>query len=85
MIDCEDHLNSREQSISEYNVSYEELKQEILPYISKQQDTQIRDSFDNRWIKCKKCGTVDMDHKFCMYGGKGEVNLGICYDCIRKK
>lgn len=60
---------------------YEHFRREILPYMDGQQNTQIRDSSGNRWIECEICGGIDIDMQFCMYGGIGKVNKGICNKC----
>lgn len=65
-------------------LTYEQRRQEILPRMN-QQETQVRDSLGKRWIRCEICGAVDMDDKFGSYGGIGHVNLGICYNCSRRK
>ena len=38
-----------------------------------------------RWVKCEKCGAVMTNIHFTCYGGKGKVNLGLCYECAEKE
>ena len=49
-----------------------------------QQDTQIRSSNGERWIKCEICGRILPSDKFVSYGGLNHINLGTCNDCSRK-
>lgn len=60
-------------------VGYEEVKE-----LFTQQDTQIRDTYGQRWAKCEVCGEIKPDFEFVSYGGINSVNLGICRDCSRK-
>lgn len=46
-----------------------------------QQETQVRDADDNRWIKCEFCGKIAKDSEFETYGGVGHINLGTCKVC----
>lgn len=62
-----------------YLESYNEVKD-----LFTQQDTQIRDSQDVRWIKCELCGQILPEDKFVSYGGQNHINLGICNECDRK-
>lgn len=48
------------------------------------QDRQILDEVGNRWIKCKYCGMIATTDKFVTYGGRGNINMGICYECKKK-
>ena len=59
---------------------------EILKNID-QQELQVRDRDDNRWIKCKCCGKVLTTGYFSEYGGAihADLNLGICSECSRNK
>lgn len=50
-----------------------------------QQQEQVRDSRNRRWIRCRECGCVDTIDKFWTYGGKDSVNLGECYDCLKSR
>lgn len=47
------------------------------------QETQIRDSFGNRWIKCEICGKIAKEEEFSIYGGDGHINLGKCSKCSK--
>lgn len=49
-----------------------------------QQETQVRDTYGNRWIKCEFCGKVAKDTEFSSYGGAIGVhlNLGTCRECV---
>lgn len=64
--------------------SYEERKAEIIGRMG-QQDQQVRDSTDRRWIKCEICGKIGEDSEFNNYGGTGHLNLGECSECARKQ
>lgn len=46
-----------------------------------QQKEQIIGSDGKRWVKCKICGKIDKTGEFTTYGGKDEINLGICKEC----
>lgn len=50
-----------------------------------QQEEQVRDDQDRRWIKCELCDKIDLDQEFAIYGGVNKINLGFCSDCYRKK
>lgn len=41
-----------------------------------QQETPVRDSDGNRWVRCEFCGKIATDAAFSSYGGAGHVNLG---------
>lgn len=47
-----------------------------------QQESPVIDALGKRWIKCKYCGKIARDEEFVSYGGKGQVNLGICKECL---
>lgn len=60
----------------------EHFEDDVLSYdFENYNDGIIRDSNGNRWVKCKYCGKIAMDKYFVMYGGKGTINIGTCYDC----
>lgn len=46
-----------------------------------QQKEQITDADGKRWVKCRICGKIDKTGEFTTYGGKEEINLGICKEC----
>lgn len=46
-----------------------------------QQETQVRDTVGNRWIKCRFCGEIGRDDMFISYGGAGTLNMGTCREC----
>lgn len=48
-----------------------------------QQEVQVRDSQDRRWVKCKFCGKIALVSEFSSYGGPNHINLGICRECQR--
>lgn len=48
-----------------------------------QQEKQVRDSSGTRWIRCAYCGKEDVERAFSSYGGKGKINIGVCYDCSK--
>lgn len=54
---------------------------ELLGADFTQQETQVRDSVGNRWVKCEYCEKIAKTDEFVFYGGLGRVNLGICRDC----
>jgi hypothetical protein len=60
----------------------ENFKQNIESNFS-QQEHQVRDADDNRWIKCELCGKIAKDEEFSSYGGIGRINLGTCKECSR--
>ncbi len=50
-----------------------------------QMETQARDRYGRRWVKCRECGSIKLAEKFSSYGGSGkEINTGICNECSRK-
>lgn len=61
----------------------QEMKQKDAVGDFENQETQIKDSAGNRWIKCEFCGKIGVDKEFSSYGGAGKINLGTCYDCAR--
>lgn len=47
-----------------------------------QQETQVRDSEGNCWIKCEFCRKIAKENEFTSYGGAaGHINLGTCKEC----
>lgn len=60
-----------------------EEKQRNLASDLKQQETQVRDAYGKRWIKCEFCGKIAMESEFVSYGGAIGVhlNLGTCREC----
>ena len=48
-------------------------------------DTQCRDRYGVRWVKCTECEKIKMTNEMKFYGGKGTVNKGLCRDCYMKK
>ena len=63
--------------------SYEERKQEILPRMN-QTEEKVWDRAEQRWIRCKICGRIDVSSEFSKYGGPHEETLGVCRDCYIK-
>lgn len=63
--------------------SYEERKQEILPRMN-QTEEKVWDCAEQRWIRCKICGKIDLSSEFSKYGGPHEETLGVCRDCYIK-
>lgn len=60
----------------------EHFEDDVLSYdFENYNDGIIRDSNGNRWVKCKYCGKLAMEKEFVIYGGKGTINIGTCYDC----
>ncbi len=48
-----------------------------------QQETPVRDTYGNRWIRCEYCGKIAKESEFSSYrGAKGvHMNLGTCKEC----
>lgn len=69
---------------AEPNLDNAQRKEEIL-YLIEQQEVQARDSRGERWVRCEKCGVIDVVANFVSYGGKGRINLGTCNNCRRSK
>ena len=44
-------------------------------------DKVIKDLNGDRWVQCKVCGRKSTTKYFVSYGGKNELNLGVCYNC----
>lgn len=67
------------------SLSYEERRQSILSYID-QPRVQARDITGTRWLKCERCGCIDTDANFAVYGGGTDYwNWGVCNTCDRKR
>ena len=64
--------------------SYEQRKQEIMP-LMEQNEHQVWDSKNFRWIKCIQCGAIAAEDFFPDYGGRLGPARGICRDCIRNR
>jgi len=47
-----------------------------------QQEKAVIDSRGKRWIQCKYCQKVSTVEHFSSYGGRGKINLGVCYNCL---
>jgi len=65
-------------------ITYEQRREQIYDKINQQQH-QVYDSLGIRWIKCEKCGAVEISDKFNMYGGINHINLGVCRNCSKNK
>lgn len=61
----------------------EEEINKIFDMDFEKQETQIRDVFGNRWIKCEFCGKIAKEEEFVSYGGDGHINLGKCNKCSK--
>lgn len=59
-------------------MTFEEIKAQMW-----QQERQVRDENDVRYVCCEQCGAVKPADDFKEYGGEGRINLGICFDCAR--
>ncbi len=46
-------------------------------------DYIIKDSNGKRWFQCEFCGKKAAEEEFVSHGGKGKVNIGKCYDCLK--
>ena len=73
-------IQSKDYTILRSYICRTATQSEILLFIE-QQETQVHDSLGERWIKCKKCGSINTEDKFYDYGGPGNINLGFCYNC----
>lgn len=49
-----------------------------------QQKEQIWDRYGNRWVKCRICGKIKTVDEFWEYGGPDRMNLGRCYECVKR-
>ena len=74
---------THERSSRSMSKDYEARKAEIVDMVD-QQEKQVRDSTDTRWVKCELCGKIGEDAEFSSYGGPNHINLGVCNDCVRK-
>ena len=72
----EDNMAS---SKTKEEIGYEEVKDRF-----DQQEEQIWDSFNTRWVKCEVCGKIRPSSEFVSYGGEHHMNLGLCDECHRK-
>lgn len=70
------NVKDQEKSISDF-----ELNERVIPQLM-QQEYQVKDSLNRRWIKCKSCGHVGMEKDFKVFGGQGKINLGTCHNCV---
>lgn len=48
------------------------------------QDKKIKNEFGDRLYKCRFCGKVSTSNQFDEFGGRGEINNGICKECFTK-
>ncbi len=55
--------------------------QEIISLDFVNHDKVIKDLNGDRWVQCKVCGRKSTTKYFVSYGGKNELNLGVCYNC----
>lgn len=83
--ECEESIkrkqeNKKEIAEKEYIKRYNEVKDRFV-----QQETQIRDSDGNRWVKCEVCGEIKETSEFSTYGGSGSVNSGLCNKCCNNR
>lgn len=72
-----------ERQQAEWRQKEEEFKHNMQSNFL-QQETPIRDTDGNRWVKCEFCGKFEMESKFISYGGANHVNLGTCKECSAK-
>ena len=75
-------IRDREAAEAEKRKAQEEFARNMASGFE-QQETPIKDSDGNRWVKCEFCGKIAMDREFSSYGGKNHVNLGTCIECSR--
>lgn len=81
MLEVKKRIEDQETQESKW---YSELEvNKIFDMDFEAQETQIRDSFGNRWIKCKLCGKIAKEEEFSIYGGDGHINLGKCSKCSK--
>ena len=80
------NINNNRNNILYDDYDYYGIPDEIMiAFQSHQQDSPIRDMYQRRWIQCKICNMIKPESEFGEYGGFGEVNLGICYNCEHQK
>lgn len=72
----------KENALKEKQRREEDFKRNLAIGLD-QQETHVRDSEGNRWIKCEFCGKIAMETEFTSYGGEIGVhlNLGTCKEC----
>ena len=81
----EERRIAAEKVQEERRLREEEFKRKLASNLE-QQETQVRDSDGNRWIKCELCGKIARESEFSTYGGPIGVhlNLGKCKECLAK-
>lgn len=63
--------------------TYAECRAEVYPKL-RQNREEVRDSYNQLWFKCVKCGRVAPNEEFSECGGEYGPARGICWDCIRR-
>ena len=63
--------------------TYDECKREVYPKM-RQNQIEVKDSYNHRWRKCIKCGRVSPDEEFADFGDQYGPVRGICWDCYKK-
>ena len=79
---AEEAAQKRAKQEEERRQREEDFKKNLASNLD-QQETQVRDTAGNRWIKCEFCGKMAKDSEFSSYGGAIGVhlNLGTCKEC----
>ena len=73
-------LANNEEQAKIKAMGYEQVKNKFT-----QQEEQIRDGYNRRWVQCELCGEIKIESEFSSYGGVNHVNLGKCFVCTRKR
>lgn len=76
----EERRIAKEKAQEERRQREEKFRRDLASNLE-QQETQVRDADENRWIKCEFCGKIAMESDFSSYGGPGHINLGTCKEC----
>ena len=58
----------------------DECKREVYSKM-RQNQVEVKDSYNHRWRKCIKCGRVSPDEEFADLGNQYGMACGICWDC----
>ena len=58
---------------------------EICGSFNQESQEQTIDSFGQRWLQCRVCGKLFLSTEMQEYGGKDNMNRGLCRDCSRLK
>lgn len=59
------------------------IPKEIKTFDFSRQDIMVKNHFGKRLYKCKFCGKIGVSDVFSICGGIGEINEGVCYECMK--